>query len=650
MLKKPILLAISILLLNPPLTIAQEIVTQGHVQVQLIPEDQSIQPGKSFEVAVHLKMEEGWHVYWKNPGDSGLPVSVRWDLPDRLTAGPLQWPFPGRVNQPPLTSYGYTGDVLLPTTIDAPGSLNAGIDETLKADVHWLVCQVDCIPGNALVTLRLPVKNEAPPPDSHWSNVFQKTRSDLPLEKSPWTLTASASVRTLFLTLHYSGKNPYPLSDVYFFPDSDSVIRHAESQILTKVPDGFLLQVARSSLSSAPLLRLQGVLVTPEGWQGPGTAKALAIDVPVQNASIKETALPQAKRVSLMTILCFAFLGGLILNLMPCVLPVLSLKILGLVRRSRDNRIPAWRHGAAFTGGVLVSFWILAGLLIAFRSAGLQIGWGFQFQSPLFLIALSALFLVFALNLFGIFEITLPFQISLSREHSGLVRDFFNGVLATITATPCTAPFMGTALGFCLTQPPPISLAVFTSLGLGMACPYLLLSCFPALLGFLPKPGAWMILFKRFLGILLLGTVIWLWGVLAVRIGIIQQNPSTTTHDTNRISWQSYSPPLIDQLLAEKRRIFIDFTAKWCLTCQVNEKIALDNPRVIKKFRELNVALVKADLTFNDPEITAALTKMGRDSIPFYVLYGNTPGKWPVVLPELLTPGKVLQALEKTDE
>ncbi len=505
-------------------------IKNGAVEVQLISQIQSIQPAHSFLIALRLKMDAGWHTYWKNPGDSGLPTKIRWTLPEGFKAGPLQWPAPKKIVEGPLVDYGYEGEVFLLTKIEPPQGLPLGQTQTLKAKVDWLACEKQCVPGRANIEIQLPVKNETPLINASWKKVF--------------------------------------------------------SIISNKAP--------------------------------------------------KEDSKPNSPPLGLA--LVFAFLGGLILNLMPCVLPVLSLKILGFIKHASDKKSTLWIQGLVFTSGVLVSFWILAGVLILLRAGGQQIGWGFQFQSPIFLLALSLLFFIFALNLFGLFEILLPFQIQTPKNKSGLTGVFFNGVLATLTATPCTAPFMGTALGFALTQSPFTAFLIFTSLGLGMSFPYILLSFCPSLLRFLPKPGPWMIRFKQFLGILLLGTAFWLLSILMM-----------PQKDSSAIKWQTYSPTLVSQLRLEKRIVFIDFTARWCLTCQANERLTLDNSDVVKEFQRLNVATIKADWTMQDASITRALAGFGKNSIPLYVLYGKNSQE-PVILSEIITPKTVLDALDKVSQ
>jgi thiol:disulfide interchange protein DsbD len=333
---------------------------------------------------------------------------------------------------------------------------------------------------------------------------------------------------------------------------------------------------------------------------------------------------------------------------MPCVLPVLSIKVLSLITHKEDAN-KAWINGLIFTSGVLASFWILAGLLIALKAAGQQIGWGFQFQSPVFVIALSILLLGMALNLFGVFEIgasltKLGGAINLSSGYRG---SFLSGILATVVATPCTAPFMGTALGFALTQSAINALLIFTFLGLGMAFPFLILCRFPRLLKFVPRPGPWMTTFKKFLGALLLVTVTWLLWVLSLQLNAGQ---TTVSNKGEGIAWQPYSAAYVTELKTGDEPVFIDFTAAWCLNCQVNDRVVFHNKDVIKKFKELGIVAVKADWTNYDEEITQALASYGKNSIPLYVLYGKDKSQEPYIFPEIITPSLIIKALEEKIE
>jgi thiol:disulfide interchange protein DsbD len=409
--------------------------------------------------------------------------------------------------------------------------------------------------------------------------------------------------------------------------------------------------------------------------------------------------------ISLWQALLFAFLGGIILNLMPCVLPVLSLKIMGFVNQAQEEGRSPLAHGLVFTLGVLVSFWSLVGLLLGLQAGGQQLGWGFQLQSPVFLIVLSTFMFLFGLNMLGVFEIgTSLTRVNTSRLTGGWGGSFFSGVLATVVATPCTAPFMGSALGFSLTQPPHISLLIFTFLGLGMAAPYLVLSASPALLRFVPKPGPWMETLKQVMGFLLLGTVVWLMWVLGVQagthavtalagalllisigawvigrwgslsaaasrrtvaylvailliaggvatavLGVRMGSPSVSeTARQGSIAWQPFSPEKLAELRAADKPVFIDFTAAWCLSCQVNEQVAFSSEEVQRKFSQLGIVPLKADWTSRDGAITRALAEHGRNSVPLYVLYG-TGDQPPIILPEILSPGIVLDALKQIE-
>lgn len=593
-------------------------VKNAHVEAELVSETKSIRPGETLWLALRLRMEEGWHTYWKDPGDSGLATSVQWDLPEGFEAGGIEWPRPERIELPPLVSFGYEGEVFLPVRVRVPVSLEAGSVQRIGARVKWLSCKEMCVPGKAELSLELPVSAGPSAIDERWREGFAG---------------------------------------------------------------------ARRTLGLGPLKK------NGTGEIGPGIRSQKAA-------------------------LLFAFLGGLILNLMPCVFPVLSLKVLAFVNEAGEDRKKIWLHGLVFTGGVLVSFWALAGILLALRAAGSQIGWGFQLQSPAFLAFLAVLFFFFSLNLFGVFEI----GTSLTRfggsagKSSGWMNSFLSGVLATAVATPCTAPFMGSALAFALSQPVMVSFRIFTALGLGMAFPYLALSCFPSLLKLLPRPGMWMVHLKRFLGLLLLLTVVWLVWVfglqtaneavamlvsglffmmlgmlmlkrgpaskplggrsfpavfftLALRLlgialliaglalafgslGVAKKSEGAGLSEGPQagIAWERFSTERLDELKAQGTPVFIDFTAAWCLTCQVNERLALNDRKVVRKFRELGIVALKADWTRRDEEVTQALARFGRSSVPLYVLYGRNGAEPPVILPELITPKIVLGSLGSIEE
>ena len=669
---------------------------KGHVKAALIPEVRSIQPGRPFWIALKLHPEPGWHTYWKNPGESGLATKIKWTLPDGFKAGPVVWPFPQKVVVPPVTSYGFEGDVYLLTQIEPPAHLKPGSTAVLKAKADWLECSNVCIPDKAEVSLSLPIKSGAP--ELAAAEAFAEARSRLPLADSGWTMKAVRGGGKITLTAAAPSWFQGTINDAAFFPDEPGLINDAAPQKFVPVKSGFTLELAESSVSGPKPASVKGVLVSASGWRGAGSEKAIEVDSLIQNGA-------PAGAGRLLAAMAFSFVGGLILNLMPCVFPVLSLKVLGFVEQAGGSRAESFKHGLIFTGGVLVSFWTLAVALIALRAGGQQLGWGFQLQSPRFVMGLAGLFFLIGLNLLGVFEVgtSLTQAGGVLTGHQGWSGSFLSGVLATVVATPCTAPFMGSALGFALTLSPLGALMIFTSLAMGMSSPYLVLSGIPALLAFVPRPGAWMETFKQVMGFLMVATVLWLlwvlgnqtgsagivaalrslwmfslaawiwgrWGTLLQTRGkriasalaaIILLTFGTVWAFTSlaglhlapggeapagEMAWEPYSAERLAELHKAGKPVFVDFSASWCLTCQVNERVALNQPEVQKKFKDLGISLLKGDWTSRDEKITEALQSYGRSGVPCYVLYGPDPNASPTVLPEILTPGIVLGALEK---
>ncbi len=709
MMKKASILTL-LLLAVPWLPAQGQPVQTDHVVAELISEVEWIVPGQPFDVALRFEIEENWHTYWLNPGDAGLPTNIQWQLPPGFSAGDIQWPYPERVVTPPLVSYGYSHEVLHIVRITPPADLQPGSSVTLKAKADWLVCEVVCIPGEAAVQLTLPVRAETPPRLSKWADAFAETRKKFPVKDTEWQITADVQDSLLVISVKPPQGQTTSEQPIIFAPAEEMVLENSVQPEFYRTDEEARLIFLISRYREEPLERLSGVLINEAGWQGPGSAKGLWIDIPVRGSG---QSVASGDGPGLWLALVFAFIGGMILNLMPCVLPVLSVKILGIVHQAGSSHSKPWKHGLIFTAGVLVSFWLLAGALLALRAGGEHLGWGFQLQSPAFIVVLSSIMFLFGLSLFGVFEIGTSLAATGGRldNKSGNAGSFWSGVLATIVATPCTAPFMGSALGFALTQPAWASMLIFTFLGLGMAFPYILLTSSPKLLRYVPKPGRWMESFKQFLGFLMMATVIWLIWVLGIQAGIDAVTSllialliigiagwvygrwgtpamegaarrwgigiaafllifglsfalntagraaaggtmQISTDGTNGegIEWQAFSPELVRELRAQKRAVFIDFTAAWCLSCQVNERVALANPEVVKKFRELNVAMIKADWTSRDETITKALAEFGRNSVPLYVLYYPDPDKEPLILPEILTPGIVLDALKTLEE
>lgn len=676
--------------------------SSSHTDAELFSEVRSIQPGTPFWVALRLKMDQRWHTYWRNPGDSGIPTELRWKLPEGFTAGPLLWPYPVRVDLPPLAVYAYEGEVLFLTQITPPATLAPGQSQALRAQAYWLECEVNCIPGDASLELELPVRPETPETNPVHAEDFARARSRMPLTSSEWQVTAQGSAKQILFRLKPPAGDFNKISGVSFFPYDEKLIQHPAAQRFRETPEAYELLVERSSLQPGVPGRIEGILVSREGWRGANSEKALEIDLPVDAAEGKGWSDLFRPGTTLGLALLLAFAGGLILNLMPCVFPVLSLKILHFVEQARQHRTHIFLQGVNFTAGVLVSFWVLAGALIFFRSAGHEIGWGFQLQSPPVVISLVLLFFIFALNLFGVFEVGLSVSGAAGKasRKTGKLSVFLNGVLATTVATPCTAPFMGAALGFAVTRPAAEAMLVFTSVGAGMSAPYLLLSAFPQLLKSLPKPGPWMVKLKKILAIFLLLTAMWLAWVLNIQsgqkalIGLLsglfflssacwiygakiqrsQANPfwrwaaillfcfgaavsftgllgggqriHTGEGFASGLRWENFSEARLSALRREGKPALVDFTAAWCLTCQVNERVALGAEKVKERLKSEEVVLLKADWTSRDAEITRALAGYGRNSVPLYVLYGRGQGE-PVFLPEILTPSGVLDILDK---
>jgi thiol:disulfide interchange protein len=652
-----------------------EPVTAPHVEVQLVAAQESFQWGKPMRVAIRWEIENGWHLYWRNPGDSGEAPKISWKLPDGFAVTKTFWPTPRPIAVPPLRNYGFEKELLLVTEIQPPASGSALGSAPISAEASWLVCQESCIPGSATLNLELPA-NEAAPQPSQYAEAFSAVQAQWPSPQSPWQF--AVKIEDDFV--HLEGKGPVQFEDAYFFANDRVLFRHAEDQPFEKTDDGWRLKLPKKNTFPAKLDRLAGVLVV-EGKQ----REAFEIDVPV-------AATAAGVSQSLYAILA-AFLGGLILNLMPCVFPILCLKVLSFASLGGSTRKKALLSSAAYSGGILVSFWALAGTLMVLRAGGEQLGWGFQLQSPYFLIGLVVLLLAMSLNFFGTFEVggswTGVGQGLASQE--GNVGSFFSGVLATLVATPCTAPFMGTAVGFAFTQPPYMTLLIFTSLALGLAAPYVVLALSPSLVKLLPRPGQWMVTLKQGMGFLLLLTVLWLVSVLALQVQlaslfhvllallgisfglwlwglggkkkrviavlfIAASSYWALTRGVHRESrmeaseherWEKYTEEAVDKAVHEGQAVFIDFTAAWCITCQVNEQVALEVDSVKKKFEDKKVRLFKADWTNQDAQIAKKLESYGRQGVPLYVFYPGA-NQAPRILPQILTPQIVLDELDKS--
>lgn len=702
-------------------------VQSNHVESELVAETLSIQPGQPFTVGLRLTMEEHWHTYWLNPGDSGMATTIKWTLPDGFTAGPIQWPRPIRIPTPPLMTYGYEGEVLLLTEITPPADVAPDTKVTLRARGDWLVCRDLCLPGGADHALELPVSAAKPRPDVTHAFLFAQARRSLPAaDANSWRASFAVADKELVLRVTPPAGTQVNPADAYFFSTAEMIVEPAAPQHATLENDALVLRLPRAEGATGVPAKLEGVLTAAGGFPpqlpdravlvsaqpADGAAAASATAAANSGANSAGAAAAGAGAASATTLgfaIGFAFLGGLILNLMPCVFPVLSIKIVSFVQQAGGDRSRMLRHGLVFAAGVLVSFWALASMLLALRAAGAQVGWGFQFQSPAVVMAVGAVVFVMALVLLGVCEVGGSLiGLAARTGGEGYAGSFGTGVLATVVATPCTAPFMGTALAFALAQPAGVSLAVFSALGLGMALPYVLLSAFPAGLRLLPKPGAWMETFKQAMAFPLLATVVWLIWVLAIQIGpdgVLRflvallllglgawvlgrwATPvrSTATRSVSRacalgfaalavwlgvqasalqpaaaaatatersgaagVAWEAYTPQRFEELRAAGKPVFIDFTAAWCITCKANEFVAFRSADVGRRFAELGITALKADWTARSPDVTQALARYGRNSVPLYVLYGAGRDAEPRILPQLLNPALVIDALEQS--
>ncbi len=667
--------------------------------IRIVSESTHITPGRPFQAGILFDLEPEWHIYWQNPGDAGLAPELSWRLPDGFSAGKIQWPYPETIFLGGLANFGYEGEVLLPVEITPPQEISTNAPVVIGVRAEWLICKEECIPESAELDLELPVKNTPPVADPRWQEIFNHAREKLPLKNIGWEVSAVFSDTTITLGLNPPDWYDGTPGKIRFYPVETNIIDNAADQETEAGTGRYILTVERNRLSGAATDTLSGVLVSENGWRGAGSERAIYFETPAERGV-------NTSELGFFWAVLFAFTGGLILNLMPCVLPVLSLKILGFMQQGGEDRRRIFYHGLVFTAGVMLSFLILAGILILLQTGGAQLGWGFQLQSPQFIFILSLFFFLFALNLFGVFEIGTSVMGIGQRTagKGGWIGSFVSGVTATIVATPCTAPFMGSALGYAITQTPGVSLTIFAALGFGMAFPYLLISGVPGLLRFIPRPGPWMETLKQIMGFLLAGTVIWLiwvfdlqtgpngilliltallltalggwiagrWGAVnrpagsrriawvsgLVLIGIVvimgirfipaMAATTVVSQEKDRLAWTPYSEETYQTLRREGTPFLIDFTAAWCLSCQVNEQVAFGSEAVIEKITGSGIALLKADWTKKDPEITRALAKYGRNSVPLYVVYGGN-GKEPVLLPEILTPAIVLESLENID-
>ncbi len=657
-----------------------------HVHVQLVAPVDEIYPGGNNQIGLYFKLEQGWHVYWKNAGDSGEPPHIQWTLPDGVTAEPMEFPSPTRLPLGPLMDFGYENEVLFPIKLDVAPTAKSG-KAVLDAKVDWLVCREVCIPGKADLQLMLQLSATKPPVvagSAQDAELMRRLASTLP-QPLPGDVKAVFQQTTQGFRLGIdTGKRE---TTAQFYPFDQDWLANAAPQKATPTAQGVVLDLKKDVNFNGNLKQLAGVLELSGGR---------AYDVTVQPGTVLIPA--EYEFGTLAKTFALAFVGGLLLNLMPCVFPVLFLKGLALCRSGVEERHRLRVHGFVYAAGILVSFWILVAALLGLRAAGASLGWGFQFQSPVFLALMAGLLFFLGLSLAGQFELGLSLTAaggSLA-EKQGYAGSFFTGVLAVIVATPCTAPFMGAAIGYALAQPSAVTFCVFTAIALGLAAPYVALTMQPAWTRLLPKPGAWMEILRQAVSVPIFGTVIWLAWVIAQAYGAavlgillicflllaiagwflghwpakrwatviasvivlcvvgisvyapgkLAAQPPTQSGVQSQQVWEPWSRDALSKYQAQGRPVLVDFTASWCLSCQVNERMALSRPEVQQALQSANVALLRADWTRHDRAITEALAALDRSGVPAYALY--VPGQSePQMLPEVLTPGIVIDAANK---
>ena len=658
--------------LIPTISLADKIVEVSDSRIELLIESNSIEPGDELLVGFKFSLSPGWHTYWVNPGDAGEGASIRWNLPKDVKASKILWPGPERIPVEPLMTFGYEDEVVLLTKIYT--SKNTDIPLILNALVSWYTCKEICIPQEAEVSIPIKLGFKSP---SSSNRLLKQT-----LENVPTPFKGTYRVQSLDDSYIIQGQfeDNKQYDSIYFFPRFYGLTNYVESQLYEKNKDSFSLQVQPSELKIEHE-SFEGVLATKKD----GRLSYYEINHTLNSDK-------SSQEFSVLTLIIFAFFGGLILNVMPCVFPILSIKILRFVEQSENSSYKTFKQGCLFSVGVIVSFLLIAALLISLKSGGESIGWGYQLQSPIVVSLLFYLFIVmgyiFMSNIIIGSSLARLSLISSSKGDS--LESFLTGVLAVIVASPCTAPFMGSAIGFALLQPSFYSILIFLGLGIGFSLPYLVLSAKPSLLSFLPKPGQWMETFKQFMAFPMWASALWLlWvlsgqvdsqeviqvllGALTITTGLwlLEKNNSksnlvkwmirlpfvlllifafwlvpTTYSDSDETQDQlAYTPQLLEDLRDENNLVFLNFTADWCITCKVNEAVALKTSEVSKVLAEKNITYLEADWTRKDPVISKALEQYGRTGLPLYLLFPSEGD--PLILPEILTEDILLSYLNK---
>ncbi len=698
------------------------------MDVELVSESANVVPGQTLWVAVRLDPTEGWHTYSKWPGDSGDATFIHdWQLPEGASVGEIHWPVPEWLPFPgtDLVTFSYKEEVFLPIPIDVPADFS-GDSFHVATHVEWQVCDLICLIGDAWVELELPVAGDTLEPHPQWTEAFARTRANWPVEDHDLdALFAVAGDRVSFSFADSRSANGAAFTDVvdaWFFPEQRRILRPGPLRDVTVTPANVQITHNQPRRMLEDLEQVNGLLKVE---YRDGSVRGYDINaVPATEETLAAIAAAAAQQPgaggtgpasvfggagqNILLIILFALAGGLMLNLMPCVFPVLSLKALNLASKSQAAPAERRMHGLAYTAGIVLAFLVLASMLLALRAGGEAVGWAFQLQSPWFVAMLVYLFVVMGLSLSGVYEFGTRFMGigGTLAEGNGYKGSFFTGVLATVVASPCTAPFMGAALGFALSQSWLVAMVVFMFLGVGMAIPFLLLAFIPRLLRFMPKPGPWMVTFKEFMAFPLYATALWLLWVLGLQVGmdgmvvvaasslllafalwllqkrktarggfwpranavaavvivfgavsvlalpIMEPRSAATSgilaeRDEYLTEFEPFSSTRVDELRASGTPVLVNMTAAWCITCLANENTTLNTRRVQQAMVDHGITYMKGDWTNQDPEISRVLDEFNRPSVPLYILYPGNPAAEPIILPQILTPGIVVDAFAK---
>ena len=660
----------------PHSTFSNSYFNTGQSSVTLLTESNQVGGEETLLVGLEFNLSPGWHTYWENPGDSGEGASIKWNLPSGFKASTILWPGPKRIPVEPLMTYGYEDKALLLTEIKSPKEFSNPVK--ISAKINWLTCKDICIPQEGQVDMTL---IKGPKVANQFTSKLKEVALTVP-KNFPSPYRVSVINEKIFLQFEKEGSRN--ISEAYFFPKEYGLVNYTADQKLERNDNSFSLELSSAEVQ-LKTNTLKGVLKLKVD----GIKEFYTLDLPLE----KNTNNPLVT-ISLLTAIIFAFLGGIILNAMPCVFPILSIKILSFIEQSQGSKEKLFHHGLVFSAGVLTTFLAVSALLIFLRASGEAIGWGYQLQSPWVVSLLIYLFVVIGIVFMGNIVLGSSFGNlgTLVQNQKDLTSSFFTGVLAVIVASPCTAPFMGPALGLALLQPGLKSIVIFLALGIGFSLPYLILSIYPQLLSKLPKPGEWMQTLKQIMAFPMWASALWLaWvlssqvdmqSVFAVLLGALlialglwlmekTQNSASIlrrltlifslglmifsiwllpiTSDNNSPSLKNeenaFSVQKLNSLRSEQKMVFLNFTADWCITCKVNEAIALNQDKVKKVLDEKNIIYLKADWTRKDPEIASMLASYGRTGVPLYLLFPSQGD--PIILPELLTEDLLLDFLKE---